>query len=92
MVFHTNSVNSKIFRLSLDLSLTHLTVQIACYELKGDLSPVMLKEMFHDSFENLEIKRISMENHASVDSKIFFLKRILYLSAAVAIATFEIYG
>ena len=32
----------------------------------------MLKELFHDSFENLEIKRISMENHASVDGKIFF--------------------
>ena len=52
----------------------------------------MLKEIFHDNFENLEIKRISMENHASVDGKIFFLIRIFYLSAAVAIATFEIYG
>ena len=28
------------------------------YELKGDLSPVMLKEIFHDSFENFEITRI----------------------------------
>ena len=27
-----------------------------------------------------------------VDGKIFFLIRIFYLSAAVAIATFEIYG
>ena len=85
-------VNSKIFRLSLNLSLTHLTVQIACYELKGDLSPVMLKEVLYDSFENLKIKRISLENPASVDGKIFFLIRIFYLSAAVAIATFEIYG
>ena len=44
----------------------------ACYELKGNLSPVMLKEIFHDSFENLEIKGICMENHASADGKIFF--------------------
>ena len=36
------------------------------YELKGDLSPVMLKEIFHDSFEKVEITRIGMENHASV--------------------------
>ena len=33
---------------------------IACYGLKGDLSPVMLKKIFHDSFENLEITRICM--------------------------------
>ena len=59
-------VNSKIFKLSLNLSLTHLRAQIACYELKGDLSPVMLKEIFHDSFENFEITRICIENHASV--------------------------
>ena len=37
---YKTSVNSKIFKLSLNLSLTHLTTQIACYELKGDLSPV----------------------------------------------------
>ena len=35
--------------MSLNLFLTH--AQIACYELKGDLSPVI----FHDSFENFEI-------------------------------------
>ena len=52
----------------------------------------MLKEVLYDSFENLEIKRISLENPASVDGKIFFLIRIFYLSAAVAIATFEICG
>ena len=39
----------------LNLFLTHLRAQIACYELKGDLSPVMLKEIFHDSFENFQI-------------------------------------
>ena len=33
-------------KLSLNLSLTHLRAQIACYELKGDLSPVILKEYF----------------------------------------------
>ena len=59
-------VNSNIFKLSLNLSLTHLRAQIACYELKGELRPVMLKEIFHDSFENFEITRICMENHAIV--------------------------
>ena len=59
-------VNSKIFKLTLNLSLTHLRAQIAWYELKGELSPVMLKEIFHGSFENFEITRICMENHASV--------------------------
>ena len=49
-------VNSKIFKLSLYLSLTHLRAQITCYELKGDLSPVMLKEIFHYSFENLKLQ------------------------------------
>ena len=33
--------NSAIFKLSLSLSLTHLRAQSACYELKGDLSPVI---------------------------------------------------
>ena len=52
----------------------HLRAQSACYELKGDLSPVMLKEIFHDSFENFEITRIGMENQASVTGwqKLFF--------------------
>ena len=47
-------VISKISKLSLNLSLTHLMAQTACYEFKGDLSPVMLREIFHDSFENFE--------------------------------------
>ena len=34
---------------------THLRAQIACYKLKGDLSPVLLNEIFHDSFENFKI-------------------------------------
>ena len=55
---------------------------------------VMLKEIFHDSFENFEITRICMENHASVTGwqKLFFSYKCFQLSAAVAIATFEIYG
>ena len=34
----------------------------------------MLKEVFHDSFDNFEITRICMENHASVTGwqKLFF--------------------
>ena len=59
-------LNSKIFKLSLNLSFTHLRAQIACYELKGDLGSVMLEEMFHESFENLEITRICMENTKTI--------------------------
>ena len=68
-------VNSKIFKLSLNLSLMNLRAQIACYELKGDLNPVMIKKIFHESSENLEITRICMENHASMTGwqKLFFL-------------------
>ena len=46
-------VISQIFKLSLNLSLTHLRVKLP--ELKGHLSPVMLKEIFRDSFEKFEI-------------------------------------
>ena len=46
-------VNSKIFKLLLNLSLTHLRTQIACFQLKGDLIPVMLKELFHNSLQGL---------------------------------------
>ena len=83
-------VNSKIFKLSLNLSLTHLRAQIACYELKGDLSPVMLKEIFHDSSENFEITRIGMVNNAIVTGwqKLFFSYKCFQLSAAVAVARY----
>ena len=54
-------VNSKTFKLSLNLSLTHVRAQIACYELKRDLSPVMLDEIFPESFENFETMGICME-------------------------------
>ena len=53
----------------------------------------MLKEIFHDSFENFEITRICMENHASMTGwqKLFFSYKCFPLSAAVTIATLEIY-
>ena len=54
--------------------------------MRCDLSPVMLKKIFHESLENFEIARICMENHASVTGWQKF-----QLSAAVAIATFDTY-
>ena len=51
-------VNSKILKLLLNLSIIHVRVQIACYELKGDLSPVILDEILPESFENFKITRI----------------------------------
>ena len=54
-------VNSKSFKLLCNLFLTQLRAQIVCYELKGDLGPVMLREIFYDSFENFKITRICME-------------------------------
>ena len=42
----------------LNLSLTHLRTQIACFQLKGDLIPVMLKEIFHDSLQGFVWKAI----------------------------------
>ena len=54
----------------------------------------MLKEIFHDSFENFEITRICMENKGSVTGwqKLFFSYKCFQLSAAIAITTFEIYS
>ena len=48
----------------------------------------MLKEIFHDSFENFEITRICMENHASVTAwqKSFISYKCFQLSVAVAVA------
>ena len=53
---------------------SHLRAQISCYELKGELNPVMLKEIFHDSLKISKFTRICMENHASVTGwqKLFF--------------------
>ena len=72
----------------------HLRAQSACYELKGDLSPVMLKEIFHDSLKISKFTRICMENPSSVSGwqKLFFSYKSFQFSAAVAIATSEIYG
>ena len=52
----------------------------------------MLKEIFYDSFEKFDSTRICMENHASVTGwqKLFSHTKCFQLSAAVAIATFEI--
>ena len=63
----------------------HLRAQIARYEFKEDLRPIILKEIFRDSFENFEIYRVFMENRASVTGwqKLFFSYN--------AIATFQIY-
>ena len=36
----------------------HLRAQIACYELKGDLSPVVLKKNFHD---RLKISKFTIQ-------------------------------
>ena len=36
----------------------------ACYELKGYLSPIMLKEISHDSLKILKFTWICMENQA----------------------------
>ena len=37
--------------------------QTAFYELKGGLSPVMLKDLFHDSLKISKFTRSCMENH-----------------------------
>ena len=49
----------------------------------------MLKEIFHDSFENFEITRICMENHARMTGwqKLFFSRKCFQCSVAIAIAT-----
>ena len=52
-------VNSKFFNCHVTFFLRNnfLRAQVVCYELKGDLGPVI----FSDSFENFEITRICME-------------------------------
>ena len=64
--FHELLVNSETFKLSLNLSPTHLKAQSACYELKGYLSPLILNEIFHDSLKISNFTRICVENHSSV--------------------------
>ena len=57
-------VNSEIFKLSLNLFLTHVMAKIAYYELEEDLSPLMLMEKFRDSLKISKFSRICMENLA----------------------------
>ena len=85
-------VNYEIFKLSLNLSLTHLIAQTACYELKGNVSPLIRKEIFHESLKISKFTRISMENHSGVTRWQKFSYKSFQFSVAVAIATFEIYG
>ena len=70
-------------KLSLNLSATHLRAKIACYELKGDLSPVMLnKEIFHDSFiENFKIYKDLYGRPCKLDwmAKVVFLIQMLLI-------------
>ena len=44
---------------------------IACYGLKGDLSPVMLNKIFHDSFENLKLQGFVWKNNAIASFEIY---------------------
>ena len=44
------------YKSLLYLSLMHLRAQITCYELKGDLSTVMLKDIFHESLKILKLQ------------------------------------
>ena len=60
-------VNSDIFKLSLNLSFMHLRALSSCYELRGGLSPVILKEIFHDSLKISKFSRICIENHSRTD-------------------------
>ena len=70
-------VNSDIFKLSLNLSFTHLRALSSCYELRGGLSPVILKEIFHDSLKISKFSRICIENHSRAD---WVAKRGLFLA------------
>ena len=66
MVFHTYICKFENF-LTVVKSFLYAFKDSNCLnELKGDSSPVMLKEIFHDSFENFEITKICKENQTSV--------------------------
>ena len=87
-------LNSEIFILLLNLSLKHLKAQITCYELKVDLSPIMLKEISHNSLKISKFMRICMENHSSMTvwQKLFFSYKSFKFWATFAMASFVIYG
>ena len=51
----------------------HIRAQIDCYELKGDLSPVMLKEIIiSQQFENFEIYKDLYYSSVTGWEKLFF--------------------
>ena len=51
----------------------HIRAQIDCYELKGDLSPVMLKEIIiSQQFENFEIYKDLYYSSVTEWEKLFF--------------------
>ena len=52
----------------------------------------MLKEIFHDSFENFEITRICMENCDWMAKIVFFIQMPQTFGGHNAITAFEIYG
>ena len=58
-------VNSEIFDLSLNLSLMHLRDLSACYEIKGGLRPVRLKEISHHSLRISKFTRTCKENRVA---------------------------
>ena len=47
--------------MSSNLPLVHYRAQIACYEQKGDLRPVILKEIFYSSLKISKFTRICMK-------------------------------
>ena len=59
----------------------HLRAQSACYEFKGDLSPVMLKEIFSQQFENFKIYKDLYRKPFKRDwmAKVVFLIKILLI-------------
>ena len=61
------SVNKKTVKLNVNPSLTHVRTQSACYELKGDLSLLMLNEIFHDS-----LKISKLQGFVNEWQKLFF--------------------
>ena len=62
---HTSLLYSKIFKLLLNLSLTHLRAQRACYE-KVIWAPWCLRKYFMTVLKISKFTRIFMENHSSV--------------------------
>ena len=72
---HEFASNNKNFQTVVKSFLYTFKGSNCLYELKGDLSPVMLKEIFHDSFKNFKITTICVENHASVTG----WQKLLYL-------------